>query len=109
MNRADTSSERQTLTLQQALDLGLQHHTAGDLVKAESIYQQILQTNPNQPEALHLLGVISHQNEEYDTAVNRITKVLSLKPDFPEAHSNLDNAFKEQGCLEEAVTDTKRR
>ena len=55
------SSEQQTLTLQQALDLAVQNHTAGDLSKAEDIYQQILQTDPNHPDALHLLGVISHQ------------------------------------------------
>ena len=60
-DRSDISSEQQTLTLQEAIDLGIQHHNAGDLPKAESIYKQILQTHPNQPGALHLLGVIAHQ------------------------------------------------
>lgn len=59
MNKAGPSPEQQTLTLQQALALAVQHHNAGDLAKAENIYQQILQTAPNYPEALHLLGVIS--------------------------------------------------
>ena len=34
---------QQTLTIQQALDLAVQHHTAGRLPQAENIYQQILQ------------------------------------------------------------------
>ena len=58
---ASSSSEQRTLTIPHALDLAIQHHAAGDLPKAEDIYQKILQTNPNQPEALHLHGMITHQ------------------------------------------------
>ena len=72
------SPEQQTLTLQEALDVGLQHHTAGDLSKAEDIYQQILQTDPNHPDALHLLGMIRHQAGEYDRAVDLITKAIVI-------------------------------
>ena len=39
----NNSPEHQSLTLQEAIDLAIQHHTAGDLPKAEDIYQQILQ------------------------------------------------------------------
>ena len=68
------SEPQQTLTMQQALDLAIQHHTAGRLSQAESIYQQILQSNPEQPTALHLLGVIAHQAGKNDVAVDLITK-----------------------------------
>ena len=47
--------QQQSLTIQQAIDLAVQHHNAGRLPEAENIYQQILQTNPDQPVALHLL------------------------------------------------------
>ena len=53
--------QKQTLTIQQAMDLAVQHHNAGDLTKAEGIYKQILQSDPDQHVALHLLGVIAHQ------------------------------------------------
>ena len=62
------------MTVQQAIDLGVQHHTAGDLSQAEDIYQQILQTDPNQTQALHLLGVIAHQRGENGRAVTLIEK-----------------------------------
>ena len=39
--------QQQTLTIQQALDLAVQHHTAGRLPQAESIYNQILQGTSN--------------------------------------------------------------
>jgi tetratricopeptide (TPR) repeat protein len=97
------AKEEQTLTIQQALDLALQHHTAGDLPKAESIYQQILQADPNQPVALHLLGVIAHQLGKNDIAVEFITKALTIKPDYAEAYSNLGLAFHGLGNLDGAV------
>ena len=50
------SEQQQTLTTQQAIDLAVQHHNAGRLPEAENIYQQILQSEPNHPTALHLLG-----------------------------------------------------
>ena len=75
------SEQQQTLTIQQAIDLGVQHHTAGRLPQAETIYQQILQADPNQPVALHLLGVIAHQMGKNDAAVDRITKALTIKPE----------------------------
>jgi Flp pilus assembly protein TadD len=60
MIETNSSSDQQTLSIQQSLALAVQHHNEGRLPEAESILQQILQVDPNQPVALHLLGVISH-------------------------------------------------
>jgi len=103
-NRTDPASEQQTLTLQQAMELAVQHLIAGDLSTVENIYQQILQTAPNHPDALHLLGVIAHQKGENQSAVDLITKALAIKPDYAEAHSNLGIVFRELGQLDEALS-----
>ncbi len=92
--------EQQTLTVQQALDVAVQHQKADRLPQAESIYQQILQAFPNQPVALNLLGVIAYQVGKFDQSVELITKAIDIKPDFAEAHSNLGNVLKELGRLE---------
>jgi len=97
------TEQRQTLTIQQALELGVQHHTAGRLPQAENIYQQILQTHPDQPVALHLLGVIAHQGGKNDVAVDLITRALTAKPDYADAHSNLGLVLMELRRLDEAV------
>lgn len=94
--------------IDQSLTLAVQHHTAGDLGKAEALYQQILQADANHPVALHLLGVIAHQVGKIDLAVERITQALAAKPDYAEAHSNLGNAFKDLGRLEEAVASYRQ-
>ena len=98
------AEQKQTLTIQKALDLAVQHHKSGRLSDAESLYQQILQTDPDHPIALHLLGVIAHQMGKNDVAVDLITKALALKPDWAEAHSNLGNALQDLGNPEDAVT-----
>ena len=97
------SEQQQTLTIQQAIDLAVQHHTAGRFPEAESIYQQILQSDPDQPVALHLLGVIAHQVGKNDIAVDLITKALAIKPDYAEAHNNLGNVLKELVRMDEAL------
>ena len=74
------SGRQQNTTIQDALDLALKHHQAGRLSDAEDIYEQILQTDPKQPVALHLLGVTSHQVGKNDVAVDLITKALDLAP-----------------------------
>ncbi|MED5396544.1 MAG: tetratricopeptide repeat protein, partial [Pseudomonadota bacterium] len=102
---ASPSLKQQAPTIQQSLDFAVQHHTAGRLPEAESIYQQILQADPNQPVALHLLGVIALQVGKNDIAVDLITKALAIKPDYVEAHNNLGLAFQGLGKLDEAVSN----
>ena len=91
------------LAIQQVIDLAVQHHQAGDLLKAEGLYQQILQADPNQPIALHFLGLLSHQTGESNRAVQLIGNALKIKPDYAEAHCNLGLSLKDLGRFDEAV------
>ena len=102
------AEQQQTLTIQQALDLAVQHHNEGRLSQAESIYNKILQNNPDQPIALHLLGVIAHQTGKNDIAVDLITKALAIKPDYANAHSNLGAALKGLEKLDEAIASYRK-
>ena len=97
------AEHHQTLTIQQAIDLAAQHHKEGRLSQAETAYQRILESDPNQPIALHLLGVVAHQTGKNDVAVDLITRAIAIDPDLVEAHSNLGTALRELGKLEEAV------
>jgi Tfp pilus assembly protein PilF len=101
-------TEQQTITIQQAIDLAVQHHIEGRLPEAEAIYQQILQVEPNHYGVLHLLGVIAHQGGKNDIAVDLIGKALIIEPNFADAHSNLGIVLKEQGKLDDAVASYHR-
>ena len=99
---------QKTLTIQEALDLAVQHHSAGRLPEAEGIYQQILEANPNQPVALRLLGTLAHQVGKNDLAVDLISKALAVDPGDAEAHNNLGITLYELGRLDEAVASHRQ-
>ena len=47
------------LTIQEALNKGINYHQMGDLHNASIYYRSILQTHPNHPDANHNLGVLT--------------------------------------------------
>lgn len=91
-----------TATIPQALQIALEHHQLGRLAQAEAIYQQILQAEPGNPDALHLLGLIAYQTGHIESAVELIGKAISVQPSAS-MYCNLGNALKDQGNLEAAV------
>jgi protein O-GlcNAc transferase len=95
--------ENQNQENTQALALGLQHHKEGRLPEAEKIYRQILQSEPTQPSALHLLGMIAFQMGKNDAAADLINSAITHKPDYAEAHSNLGMVNYELGHHDEAI------
>ncbi len=97
-----TPSAPLSSNLQHAINLGLQYHNAGDLRKAEQVYQQILQTEPNQPIILYLSGVIAQQLGNHQTAFDLIKKSLLYKPDYAEAHNALGVVLKGLGKIQDA-------
>jgi len=93
---------------QKILKLAVQHHNAGRLSEADSLYRRVLQADPNQPNALHLLGVIAHQIGKSDIAADLIKKSLVIKPDVAEAHCDLGAALHELGRLDGAVASYRK-
>src|SRR6187397_1760616 len=71
------------MTIQDALQLALRHHRANDLPHAESIYRQILAIDPNNPDALHLLGVIASESGRPDAAADLISRAVAIRGDVP--------------------------
>jgi tetratricopeptide (TPR) repeat protein/tRNA G46 methylase TrmB len=86
----------------ETLEQALQHHRAGRFEDAEALYCHILESEPNQPEALHWLGVMELQRGHCQKAVELIQRALVGKPEYAEAHNNLGLALQEQQHLSEA-------
>ena len=79
-------------TISEALAIAIQHHQAGRLQAAEQIYRQILAVEPNQADAIHLLGLIAHQVGKHGMAVEYIERAIRLKGNVAAFHNNLGNA-----------------
>ncbi len=91
------------MTLQQAIELGLRHHRAGELAQAEAIYRQILSTIPDQPEATNLLGALAFQVGRLDVSIPLLRRAIEIKPQLPEAHANLGSALLQNGQYDDAI------
>ena len=78
------------------------HHKAGRFAEAEALYQQVLQAAPDNPDALHLLGVLASQVGMHDVAVDLIRHAITVHPTSL-MHFNLGNALKALGQLDGAV------
>ena len=76
------------MQIDQAFQLALQHHQAGQLPQAENLYRQILTQHPKHAGALHYLGILAGQAGRYDIATDLIRQSISLRPSA-EAFSNL--------------------
>lgn len=86
----------------ETLEQALRHHRAGRFEDAEALYSHILESDPNQPEALHWLGVMELQRGHCQKAVELIQRALAGNPEYAEAHNNLGLALQEQQRLSEA-------
>jgi len=95
-------------TVPESLALAFQQHQAGRLREAELIYRKILDADPKNLDACHLLGVVAYQAGQHQIAIQYLTKAIDLKPDYPEAHYNLANAFFALERFDEAIVAYSR-
>ncbi len=69
----------------------------GRLMEAEAVCRQILQAQPNSPEAAHLLGVIAHQNGTLADAIEHVQRAVKLAPQVALYHANLGEMLRLAG------------
>jgi predicted TPR repeat methyltransferase len=83
-------------------------HRAGMLAEAAPFYNQVLDRQPDHREALHFLGVLSHQQGNNEAAVALMRRALALGDDDPALHGNLGIALKGCGELDAAIAAYRR-
>jgi tetratricopeptide (TPR) repeat protein len=75
-----------------AIDEGLAHHEAGRLAEAEDLYRQVLEQDPDHPDALNLLGVILQDSGRLTESIAVLSRAVTVDPEFSEALANLARA-----------------
>lgn len=68
-------------------------HREGRLDEAEALYRGVLAADPNQFDALHLLGVIEGQHHRFEAALPLLERAVALRPDNAAALNNLGNTY----------------
>lgn len=79
------------------LSAALDFHRQNRFGEAESIYRNILADDPNQPDALHWLGLIAYQSGNCEAAIKLMQKSVANDPQNALAHIDLGNAYLTMG------------
>ena len=90
------------------LEQALEHHRAGRLSEAESIYREIHQSYPPHRDVVHLLGLVSHRLRKTQVAIEMLQLATELDPDCSDAHNDLGNVLQEAGRLDQAEQAYRR-
>ena len=80
----------------------------GRLQEAEEIYRELILIDPCNYIAYANLAVICGIQKRFEELIELLEEALRLKPNFPEAHNSLGNAYKAQGDLSAAVVSYRK-
>jgi tetratricopeptide (TPR) repeat protein len=78
-------------------------HRDGRLADAERDYRAAIDANPVHTDALHLLGVLRHQQGRHEEAADLVGRAVALRPNDAALQLNLGNALKALGRLDGAI------
>jgi protein O-GlcNAc transferase len=91
-------------SLAKALSDAFEHHAHGRLAEAEAGYRSVLQSVPDQPDALHRLGLIAHQVGRDETAVDLIDRAITINPAHPTYYNDAGIVLHALGRYDAAVS-----
>jgi tetratricopeptide (TPR) repeat protein len=88
------------------MEKALQDHRAGRLADAERGYLQVLSADPDNPDVLHLLGVLAGSAGDHARAAELVRRSLRRKP-TPEAHLHLGIALAALGDIPDSIENLR--
>lgn len=98
----------QSKDFRQLLKKGFVYHQTGNLSKAEKVYNQILNIEPENFDALQLKATLLYQSKKYEEALNFFNAAININADFAPLHKNHGNTLKKLNRLDEALFSYKR-
>src|ERR1700742_3386926 len=84
-------------------ETGLGHLRAGRILDAQVCCQQALAIDAHHADTLHLLGLLSLQTDQYDNAIEWISRAVQQAPK-PGFLTDLGNVLLKQGRNAEAIS-----
>ena len=89
--------------MQEVLSNAITMHQAGQLGPASQLYHKVLAAEPDNADALHLLGVLHHQQGDHARAVEEIGRAVALRPNAAAYHANLAEVYRAQKQFPRAI------
>ncbi|MEW6562864.1 MAG: tetratricopeptide repeat protein [Pseudomonadota bacterium] len=97
-----------TQALNQRLDYAVELDQAGKTPEAIAELERILNEYPQQPAALHNLGLIAHRLGDKQSAIGLLESAVAAQPDHFLYHSNLCAVYVDLGRYAEAIASAER-
>jgi len=104
-NAADTKTR---LTLSAAIDRAIKALGQGDLADAEKVSRSILAALPDNPDALHILGIVTQRRGDLTAGIGLVQKAISFAPKSGQMLANLCEMLRLSGDAPAAVAVGRR-
>ena len=93
--------------MNEAVASAFEHIEQGNLVQAKLIYEAILQDQPQQFDALYMLGALL-SNEEPTRSIQLLSKAIEINPHVPECFVSAASALIQLGNYQQAIDYCKQ-
>jgi len=94
--------------IQRAVTQAVSFHKRGHVDEAERRYRAVLILQPDNPDALHFLGLLLHRRGDTAGAIDMVRRATVAAPGYGDAFNNLGNLLKLAGQFAEAETAYRR-
>jgi len=94
----------ENLSADELIDIGMQEYMSGNVHGAHAYYDLALQKEPNNFDALHLMGILASSVGDLEAAESLITLALQVNPNFCDAYINLGNVMAKMDKYNESVS-----
>ena len=98
----------QKLTPGHALILAEQKRRHGFLADADDLTRRAVSAEPDNAEAVHMLGIIAHQSGKIGEAIDHVRRATEIAPDVALYHANLGEMCRLGGRIDEAISAGRR-
>jgi protein O-GlcNAc transferase len=96
------------MNINNAVKSAMDYYQAGRWEQAVNTCKKIVKIQPNNINALHLLGILSYQQKDYEAAITYSKILINLTPGNAQAHYIIGHSMQERGEIDEAITYYQR-
>ncbi len=100
---ASPASLAETVPPGHTLILAEQKRRHGYLTDADELARTAAAAQPDNAEAVHMLGIIAYQSGKLPEAIEHVRRAIAIDPDVARYHANLGEMFRLAGRVDEAL------
>jgi len=96
------------MTIQETLNMAMEHERSGRLAEAEKLCTEILDRQPNVSAAWHLRAIIAARAGRNDIALQMVLRAIAIDPNAADLHANCGEFNRRLGNTEQAIASLRR-